>query len=597
MGVGGWAFTGATLGKLERVPVQTTHPVALRAGVVSLLMGLVFALTMPFAHATDGKLVLDKGHVDAFNIVPDGNKVVLNLKEDVTGSHVQRAPEDVVLKVNESAYQEQTTSIPEVGAPGYLLPLAQDQNLLWPGWDSMATSSIGAKTVDINILDVSGPGRTFLFSQGNFGGLSPLLQGGAFELKSGSVIHQDFPGHVHAYWLFEKSGTYTMRVQATVSTGDKTLTTNEATYTWMVERSAKEPAPEEPVTEPVTEATDEPTVEPTPSEGGETTEPSEGGETTEPSEGDSSEMVTDPSETETTPSNPAKPDQKPAGQKPGAGKSVTVGGGVQNTTPEATCFPKQVGGSGADTLLPRVKDDRTAPAVWRDVSELTFALGDAARAKTPSQIGSIAGGTDVWMIGSTQVKGVPWLGANTQSESLLSKTNGETVFALTSFSGPGQMEVYTSGNFGQVVGQTWFRGSGNSGSGSVTIPRNTHVHPNWVFTKPGVYNVGLSMTTTGKDGKQYTGSTTVRFNVGSNNGVTSGHFDLGPEIGAAGSKTVWQTKDGEPCEPTAVDLEAAGLSGGDLAQTGVTDLTLPLAVFALGIGVLGIGMLRYRARA
>lgn len=44
------------------------------------------------------------------------------------------------------------------------------------------------------------------------------------------------------------------------------------------------------------------------------------------------------------------------------------------------------------------------------------------------------------------------------------------------------------------------------------------------------------MTTTAKDGKKLTGTTVLTFNVDSTKGANDGHFDLGPTIGAAGSK-------------------------------------------------------------
>ncbi|MFP7695728.1 TIGR03773 family transporter-associated surface protein [Trueperella sp. LYQ143] len=522
------------------------------------------------AHAAD-KLIIDSGHVDAFNVISDDNgALVLNLKEDVTGLHVQRDPQSVILHVKPEAWTEESASLPEIGEPGYYLPLTQNPNLVWPGWDTLGVAKAGYNTINIDFVNVTGPGKIYLFTNQTLGGIRPILADNGYTLESGDKIVQQQPAHTHAHWLFTKEGTYTMTVKAHGELNGKDVESNTATYTWTVGKEANpqpNPAPQ-PTPDPAPQPDPKPQPAPNPQ----------------------------PNPAPQPQPNPA-PQPAPAAPAPAANTPAPLQPAPQaNPAPAATCFPKQVGGAGSDTLLPRVKDDRSVPAVWRDPKELTFGLTDTAQATTPSNIGNIPANTKVWMISSTQQRGVPWLGANTQSESLLTKTTGTTTFTLSSFSGPGAMEVYTSGNFGTIVGQRWFSASNGSGSGSITIPRNTHVHPNWVFTQPGTYRVGITMTTTTSSGAKLSGSTVVTFIVGGSGNVTEGHFDLGPEVGAAGSKTVWQTADGKPCQPTAVDLKAAGIKGGaaGMPSTGANSMTGPLAVLAIGLAVLGIGMLRYR---
>lgn len=111
-------------------------------------------------------------------------------------------------------------------------------------------------------------------------------------------------------------------------------------------------------------------------------------------------------------------------------------------------------------LVGSIKDDRSAPPTWVSPSSLTFAVGDAGKAKAPAGIEFVApAGQDVWMIGSTQVNGVPWLGANSMHDSIVSGTTGELTMELVSVKGPGNVGVFSSGNFGQVVGQKWFSAS------------------------------------------------------------------------------------------------------------------------------------------
>ncbi|WP_158621531.1 choice-of-anchor M domain-containing protein [Streptomyces triticirhizae] len=179
-------------------------------------------------------LVLDHGHIDAFNVLTEGGDLVLNLKEDVTGSHVAHAPEDVVLHVKPEAFTEE---IPEgyPGAPaGYLLPLTQDPNLIWPGWDTNGVAGGDHTDVEIDITSVEGPGEVFLYTTNTFGGAVPILEGGDLDLPG--TIREATPAHTHAQWTFTEPGTYTLTAEATATdpeTGES-LTSDAATYTFAV---------------------------------------------------------------------------------------------------------------------------------------------------------------------------------------------------------------------------------------------------------------------------------------------------------------------------------------------------------------------------
>lgn len=179
---------------------------------------------------------LDRGHIDAFNVTADGGELTLDLKEDATGTHVRRAPEDVELVVGEDAYTERTAEIPEIGKAGYMLPQTQRSDLIWPGWDTQGARDIGA--IDLEFVEVTGPGEVYLFQTGSFGSLDAVLEGGATRLESGAVLTQEEPAHVHANWLFTEPGTYQMRV---VAKGGG-ASSNEATYTWVVGDGEAAPA-------------------------------------------------------------------------------------------------------------------------------------------------------------------------------------------------------------------------------------------------------------------------------------------------------------------------------------------------------------------
>lgn len=193
---------------------------------ISLAVFLLAVLGITPAHAQVQRL--DQGHIDAFNVTADGGELTLDLKEDATGSHVRHAPEDVELVVGQDAYTERTAEIPEIGKAGYMLPQTQRSDLIWPGWDTQGARDIGA--IDLEFVEVTGPGEVYLFQTGSFGSLDPVLDGGSTRLETGSAIAQEEPAHVHANWLFTEPGTYQMRV---VATGGG-ASSNEATYTWIV---------------------------------------------------------------------------------------------------------------------------------------------------------------------------------------------------------------------------------------------------------------------------------------------------------------------------------------------------------------------------
>ena len=205
----------------------------------------------------------------------------------------------------------------------------------------------------------------------------------------------------------------------------------------------------------------------------------------------------------------------PGGSSSGSSSGTTsptpTPGGTSPSAPSAsapntatTTLTFTVGGSGDaneghfdlgpvvenGTVLARVKDDRRQPASWVDPASLTFGLGEGAKETLPQDVLGIPKGSQVWMIPSTQKAGVPWLGMNSQHESVAQGTKGGVDFTLVDVSGPGRVVVFTAGSFGGGVGETVFDGKGPR----YTLPDNTHAHQNWVFTEPGTYTLTISMT-------------------------------------------------------------------------------------------------------
>ncbi|MBV7411304.1 choice-of-anchor M domain-containing protein [Dermabacteraceae bacterium TAE3-ERU27] len=305
------------------------------------------------------RLVFDHGHMDAFNVDVQDGKLRLTLKEDVTGSHVLRAPETVELHVKSAAKMDIPTGFPGEGKDRFFLPQTQDHNLLWPGWDTLSTGGTGfAPGIDIEFTEVSGPGQIFLFGTG-FTGMTPLLKDGATELKTGAVREQTFPAHTHANWVFTKPGVYTVKVRAVGAKDGQREVSNEAVYTWTVgdefrgkgyvapaKPEEETPAPADPVTEPTTPA--EPTA---PAEPETSAEPATPAEPTTPAEPETpAEPVEEPTQpgepaeepaTHAEPTAPAKPAEDPTKPaEPADGAPVIPVKPSQPATPEGAAQPE-----------------------------------------------------------------------------------------------------------------------------------------------------------------------------------------------------------------------------------------------------------------
>ncbi len=521
----------------------------LRAVVVVISGILALAAGAGYVHAAE--LTLHRGHVDVFHVSASGGQLKLDLREDVTGQHQTHDPKDVLLEVGENTKTDVTAGVAQIGESGYLLPQTQEADKLWPGWDTNDVKSGGFDAVDITFEEVDGPGEVYLFQQKGFGDVASVLAGGELALTPGSVIEQEEPSHVHTNWLFTKPGTYTMTVKASADG----VESNEATYTWQVGGEGS----------------------------GEDAESGTGTTNKDRSATAMSNGASEPGTSKTTAKNAGKNESSNKGSA--ANNSTALG--------SKTASGQQAGEASEKctaALVPRVKDDRTSPAEWKDPAGLTFGLGNEAKAKLPQAVGPVPAG-NVWMIGSVQQAGVPWLGANTQHESLIQNTTGEVTWEITKFDGPGPMAVFTQGGLGQVVGEEWFRASNGKAQGSHTIPGNTHVHPSWVFGKEGTYKVTVKQSAKTKSGETVSGSATLTFVVGGKGNADSGHFDFGTVFDPQGSCSSDSAAGGTGGSGGSADA-ASGAAGGSLADTGMSIMTLPFAILGVGVLAFGAGMIR-----
>ena len=562
---------------------------------------------------------LNRGHADIFDLTSDAaGALTLRIKEDATGSGVLREPEQTLLAIPASTLTQipdavsQTTGAP---AAAYLLGQSGDNQatVLWPGWDTLGIAAGGYDAARFHIT-YSGPadGRIYAFTSSFAEGLKAVTADGSYDLApGGDDIDQPYAAHKHVNWLFTRAGRYTLTVQASAWTPGNTGTANAVapTRTYTIDVADEATCLAEAGLTPGgngNPAAPAPGVDPgsTDAQSGAGQSGADGGstpDTTDRSASDTGAGANDPAQTSGTGLG--------AGSSGGAGTAygVTTSGtttsGARTTTSSGErCIPTRVtreatgtesaapassqapantarttltvsvgeGASGNATeghfdlgpaiengsLVARIKDDRTQPAQWVDPSTLTFSLGEAARITAPADLSFVAtAGSSVWLIPSTQIAGVPWLGLNSQREEIVTGTTGGVQFTLDAVEGPGRVAVFNAGALGSGVGEHVFDGPGSS----YTLGPNTHAHQNWVFTAPGTYTLTISMRVT-PTGAALTGS-----GYGSSGEVTATGA-LGTSSRPMASQVVGRTASGKDC-----DLSLA-ITGAD---------TIPLAVVSL----------------
>ena len=563
---------------------------------------------------------LDRGHADIFDLTSDtSGALTLRIKEDATGSGVMREPEQTLLAVNKSTLTQIPDSVSQAtGAPAaaYLLGQSGDNQatVLWPGWDTLGVTAGGYDAARFHI-SYTGPadGRIYAFTSSFTEGMKAVTNDGSFDLApGGDDIDQPYAAHKHVNWLFTRAGRYTLTVQASAwipgNTGAANAQSAVRTYTIDVADEASclaesaaapstdqaQPAPAPgvgpgsvgstnnqaaqdqadngatgtpsapaPAPSSGTNGTTGTTTgaNPAPSSGARTTSGTTGGErcvatriTREATEAEAATLASN-----SAPANAAR-----------TTLTVSVGDGASGNATDGHFDLGPAIENG--TLVARVKDDRSQPAQWVDPSSLTFALGDAARITAPADLGFVATpGSSVWLIPSTQIAGVPWLGLNSQREEIVTGTTGPVQFTLDAVEGPGRVAVFNAGALGSGVGEHVFDGPGTG----YTLGANTHAHQNWVFTVPGTYTLTITMRVT-PNGAALAGS-----GFGSGGDLTATGA-TGPSGRPMVSQVVGRTASGKEC-----DLSLA-TTGADTIPLTVVSLTWALTGAAcVWVGAIG----------
>lgn len=174
--------------------------------------------------------------------------------------------------------------------------------------------------------------------------------------------------------------------------------------------------------------------------------------------------------------------------------------------------PKMVDGTW--TVLAR--DDSGNTPVWRDVERTVLVVNDAALLDAPTDAPyafmEATPGEKWWVIPQTENHSSVWLGWNTQDPEVTRLVDRGVTMSIGPVEGPGKSWMFLqNGTFGEplllVDGQ-------KKEAQDVWVDVNTHVHANWVFTKPGVYLATLTFSAKTRDGGQVSETKTLRFAVG-----------------------------------------------------------------------------------
>ena len=242
-----------------------------------------------------------------------------------------------------------------------------------------------------------------------------------------------------------------------------------------------------------------PTSGATPSAAGATTAPTSGATGAATSSGASATPSADPALEQNVAAN------EPTSQTP----AVIEAGHVD-------LGPRLIGGK----LTVSLRDDSAASPVWRDPNKTVLRVRDGALIQVPQgeDYKFLADSKRVYVLPQTQKTQLVWLGWNTQDPAVTKLIQGGVNLRIEQVKGPGRSWlILQEGTFGKPK----VLADSAASAQDIWVDTNTHVHANWIFSKPGIYLVKVSFKATGVDGKTYQATTTLRFAVGDATSTTN----------------------------------------------------------------------------
>ena len=243
----------------------------------------------------------------------------------------------------------------------------------------------------------------------------------------------------------------------------------------------------------------------TPSAAGATTAPTSG----TPGRAASPSAATSPGASATPSADPAL-EQNVAANEPTSQTPAVIEAG------HVDLGPRLIGGK----LTVSLRDDSAASPVWRDPNKTVLRVRDGALIQVPQgeDYKFLADSKRVYVLPQTQKTQLVWLGWNTQDSAVTKLIQGGVNMRIEQVKGPGRSWlILQEGTFGKPK----VLADSAASAQDIWVDTNTHVHANWIFSKPGIYLVKVSFKATGVDGKTYQATTTLRFAVGDATSTTN----------------------------------------------------------------------------
>ena len=237
--------------------------------------------------------------------------------------------------------------------------------------------------------------------------------------------------------------------------------------------------------------------------------PSAVGATTAPTSGAPGRAATSPGASATPSADPAL-EQNVAANEPTSQTPAVIEAG------HVDLGPRLIGGK----LTVSLRDDSAASPVWRDPNKTVLRVREGALIQVPQgeDYKFLADSKRVYVLPQTQKTQLVWLGWNTQDPAVTKLIKGGVNMRIEQVKGPGRSWlILQEGTFGKPK----VLADSAASAQDIWVDTNTHVHANWIFSKPGIYLVKVSFKATGVDGKTYQATTTLRFAVGDATSTTN----------------------------------------------------------------------------
>jgi len=215
-----------------------------RRTLLAVCVPLAAAVIAPMAAAAQGlpnheRHVMSVGHADVLNITSHVDHFHVEVEDDSGDAPVTRKLTDVLLH----AKPESRIDVPDLpaygflgqpGEPVWILPEIQNDELLWPGWNTedVLASEFPDAHLKLRLLSVIGPAQVSVFTSDPVGNPQMIFDSANALPQTAEILNRT---HTHVNWAFEAEGLYSMMVQVEGRLADgRTITSRAHEMRWFV---------------------------------------------------------------------------------------------------------------------------------------------------------------------------------------------------------------------------------------------------------------------------------------------------------------------------------------------------------------------------